>query len=361
MKSWHIAHVVVSDAFAGTERYVVNLAGAQQRDGHLVTVLGGDSAAMRATLPQGVHFEPATTVAGVVDRLRCLRPFDVVHAHLTTAETAACIAFPWRERAPIVVSTRHIAKPRGRSWAAKAVAVGIRHRVDLQIAISAYVAARIDGPSVVLPTGVSLRGQRPGERPVVLVAQRLDPEKDTETAIRAWAASGLDRMGWRLEVLGSGALRRSLEVLAAELSVAGSVDFMGWVDDVDAHLATAAILLAPAPGEPLGLTVIEAMAWGLPVVAAAAAGHLETVGAVSGARLFTPGCPDGAAELLHGLAADPLGRREYGRSLREHQRSHLTLDGHVAAVSEAYLAAGEVKAARIRNRRQAGQPERSLR
>lgn len=361
MKGWHVAHLVVSDAFAGTERYVVNLGGAQHQDGHSVTVLGGDPTAMVSALPRGVHFEPAATVAAAVAALRRLRPFDVVHAHLTAAETAACVAFPWRERAPVIVSTRHIAKPRGRSWTAKAVAVGIRNRVDLQIAVSTYVAGRIDGPSVVLPTGVPLRGQSAGERPVVVVAQRLDPEKDTVTAIRAWAASGLDGLGWRLEVLGSGAQRRSLQDLAEALSVTGSVDFLGWVDDIDARLAAAAILLAPAPGEPLGLTVVEAMAWGLPVVAAAAAGHLETVGVVSGARLFTPGRPDEAAGLLYGLAADPSGRREYGRSLRDYQRNHLTLDGYVASVAQVYKAAGEVKAARIRNRWQPGHDERLLR
>lgn len=356
MTPWRVAHVVVTEAFAGTERYVANLAGAQHRDGHRVTVLGGDPVAMRAALPSGVHLEAVSTVAGAVAALRRLGPFEVVHAHLTAAETAVCLAFPWRQSDPIIVSTRHIAGRRGSSSAAKAVSVGIRYRVDLQIACSTYVAGRIDGPSVVLPTGVAPRGQCTGERPVVLVAQRLEQEKDTATAIRAWAASGLGRRGWRLEVLGSGTQRASLEDLAGDLSVAGSVDFEGWVGDIDTRLATASILLAPTPGETFGLTVVEAMAWGLPVVAAASGGHLETVGAVPGARMFTPGDAYGAASLLSGLAADPFERREYGRSLREHQRSHLNLEAHAAAVADAYLIARQEKATTIRNRQQRRHP-----
>jgi len=359
LSSWRVVHLMVTTAFAGTERYVANLAGAQLDQGHLVTVIGGDPAAMRSVLPHGVHFEAVGTVAGAVAALRRGGPFDIVHAHLTAAETAACLAFPRHESDPIIVSTRHIAARRGSSLAAKAVAVGIRYRLDLQIACSAYVAARIDGPSVVLRTGVPLKRHHTGGRPVVLVAQRLEQEKDTATAIRAWAASGLERRGWRLEVLGSGTQRGSLEDLAEELSVAGSVDFEGWVDDVDGRLATASILLAPAPGEPFGLTVVEAMAWGLPVVAASAGGHLETLGAVTGARMFTPGDADEAAALLCGLAADPLERREYGRSLREHQRNFLALAGHATAVGDAYLIAREEKATTIRNRRQRGHAGRA--
>ncbi len=351
MTSWRVAHVVVSDGFAGTERYVANLAGAQHRAGHRVTVLGGDPVRMDAALPGGVHHEEVTTVLGAVRALRRVGPLDVVHAHLTTAETAACLAFPLRRHAPIVVSTRHIARRRGSTWVARAMAVWIRQRLDLQIAISNYVARNVDGRSVVLLTGVSPRALGSAERAVVLVTQRLESEKDTATAIRAWALSGLDRQGWRLEVLGAGREHRRLEALAGELCVAASVDFVGWADDVEARMEAAALLLAPAPGEPFGLAVAEAMAWGLPVVAAAAGGHLETVGAVADARMFAPGDADEAATLLRELAADPVGRSSYGRSLRAYQRSHLTLEGHAAAVSEVYRATRRAKDATIRNRR----------
>jgi glycosyltransferase involved in cell wall biosynthesis len=99
--------------------------------------------------------------------------------------------------------------------------------------------------------------------------------------------------------------------------------------------------------------------WGLPVVAASAGGHLETLGAVTGARMFTPGDADEAAALLCGLAADPLERREYGRSLREHQRNFLALAGHATAVGDAYLIAREEKATTIQNRRQRGRAGRA--
>ena len=47
--------------------------------------------------------------------------------------------------------------------------------------------------------------------PVVLVAQRLEREKHTDVAVRAFAASGLADAGWRLKIAGDGALRGELE------------------------------------------------------------------------------------------------------------------------------------------------------
>jgi len=64
-----------------------------------------------------------------------------------------------------------------------------------------------------------------------------------------------------------------------------NVTFTGWITEINAELARAGILLAPAPAEPLGLAVLEAMA------AAYGRGvrrrrHLETVGTVAGAPSF---------------------------------------------------------------------------
>ena len=41
--------------------------------------------------------------------------------------------------------------------------------------------------------------------------QRLEPEKDTMTALRAWKASRLAEEGWSLRIVGAGAERAALE------------------------------------------------------------------------------------------------------------------------------------------------------
>ena len=132
--------------------------------------------------------------------------------------------------------------------------------------------------------------------------QRLDTEKAPEVGLRAWAASGLAGRGWRLVVAGSGALRPGLEAECATFGPPCGVTFAGNVDDTDGLLAGASILLAPAPAEPFGLSVVEAMSHGLAVVAAAGGAHLETVG--DAGVLFAPGDVTAAATALAGLADD---------------------------------------------------------
>ena len=333
-----VAQVVATDAFAGTERYVASLAAGLARLGADVVVIGGSSKRMPAALVEAgteARHIPASGLAEAYRGLRSLRSLDLVHAHLTTAEVAATAAFPSCSRAA-VVSTRHIAARRGSSPAGRLAAVWVRARLDGQIAPSQYVAARVDGACRVLPTGVPDAPLGAHDHPVVLVAQRLEAEKDTATALRAWAESDLASNGWELHIAGSGSDERALRALASQLGLDGACRFLGQVEDISVHFARAGAFLATATGEPFGLSVVEAMATGLPVVAAAAGGHLETVGPVAGAALFQPGDHAGAAALLRRLIDGPEARVTYGRQLRERQQREYSLCNFAAAVSAWY-------------------------
>jgi glycosyltransferase involved in cell wall biosynthesis len=169
----------------------------------------------------------------------------------------------------------------------------------------------------VLVTGVpeSRSLWQPANR-TVLVLQRLAPEKDTMTALRAWEASGLASDGWSLNIFGEGSERAMLERWVASHGAAG-VSFGGWTDDVPGELSRAGMLLATAVAEPLGLSVLDAMAAGVPVVAAAAGGHLETAGLIGGAPMFPPGDHAAAARALRSLRSDAvrLALSEAGRRL----------------------------------------------
>ncbi len=96
----------------------------------------------------------------------------------------------------------------------------------------------------------------------------------------------------------------------------------------------AAVVLAPARAEPLGLTVLEAMARGVPVVAAAGGGHLETL-AGSPHLLFEPGDHVSCAAALDRLI-EPHVRRETGLALQEAQRERFDLTVHVSALLRTY-------------------------
>jgi glycosyltransferase involved in cell wall biosynthesis len=334
-----IVQVVRSDEFAGVERYVSEVSTSLASRGHHVTVIGGEPARMRSELPPQVVVRGARTVAGAAVALLGRRDVDLVHVHMTAAEIAARLVHPL-VRAPIV-ATRHFPAERGSSPAARLVARWASRSLARDIAISRFVAEQVGGPTELIPNGVADRPQAPLDKPVVLVLQRLAPEKEPDVGLRAWAQSRLAENGWRLVVAGSGELAGSLVRLAGDLGVSDSVEFVGRVRDTDSLLAGSSILLATAPGEPFGLSVVEAMAHGLPVVAAAGGGHLETV-AESGI-LFPPGDTGAAATGLAQLAGSERRRAEMGRVLRRRQQELYSLELHVDRLEGLYR---EVVAAR---------------
>ncbi len=140
--------------------------------------------------------------------------------------------------------------------------------------------------------------------------QRLDQEKATDVGIRGVGAKWVDRRrvaaghGWRgpPTTATRSAGRRALHDEERRLPRA--------VDDTGHFLDGAAVFLAPAPAEPFGLAVVEAMAHGVPVVVAAGGGHLETAG--DDALLFPPG-DAGGRRATAGLGRG-RGRAAAGRS-----------------------------------------------
>lgn len=332
-----VTQVVCSDRFFGIERYVVTLARGLAEHGCNVTVIGGPPTRMRRELDGApVSWYPASGAAAALGQLLRLGRADVIHAHMTHAELAAVLARPVTQAR--VVVTRHFAARRGSAPGGRLAAMVIRRSVDLQVASSEYVAARVDGASVVVAPGVSTSPPRakPARAPAVLVLQRLEPAKDTATALRAWAASGLGEGGWTLEVVGDGSDQASLAGLASQLGIESSCRFRGATENVDAWLAQASILLASAPEEPFGLSVLEAMAEGLAIVATGSAGHLETVGRCRGAALFPPGDAEQAAGLLRELAADEARRVTYGCALQTLARDEFTVEREVNEILAAY-------------------------
>jgi glycosyltransferase involved in cell wall biosynthesis len=151
---------------------------------------------------------------------------------------------------------------------------------------------------------------------MLLSIGRLVWEKGHQDLVRALAL--LLRRGApdaRAVIVGRGPEERRLRAVARDLDIADRVEFRGFVphDDVPALLAQASCLvLASIPTshweEQFGMVLVEAMAAGRPVVAAASGAIPEVTGGY--ARLFAPGDWVGLADALaKGPLATPLGAR----------------------------------------------------
>lgn len=329
-----IAHLVCTDAFAGVERYVSYVSIEQASEGHEVTVLGGSGAEMRAAIgARGVHWEPASSI-WAAQRALVRVDADLLHVHMTAAEITAVSTKPIH-RLPIV-STLHFAHPRGNGRRRAVLYRQMRRHLDAQIAISAFVARGSGEECEVILNGVPCAvAERPREK-VVFVAQRLEAEKDTSLAVRAWAMSGLGSRGWRLEIAGDGSQRDLLFSLARDMGVAESVSFPGFVTDARERMASCSIFLATAAAESFGLSVVEAMAAGTAVVLSESGAHVETAGAVSSDGLFAPGSAGACAQRLTRLVDDEELRARYGRELRRRWETDFQISEHCRRLERVY-------------------------
>jgi glycosyltransferase involved in cell wall biosynthesis len=329
-----VVHVVTTANFAGVERYVSDVARETAGRGWDVAVVGGHPEQMPVELDAKAVWLPGATALQALRSLHRVGRRDVCHTHMTVAEAVGVGGRPLH-RAP-VVATRHFAAPRGASRGGRLLSPWIARRLAREIAVSEYVASRMERrPDAVILNGVPSSPclWRSSSR-TVLVLQRLDPEKDTITALRAWKGSRLVEKGWVMRIVGDGSERVGLAAWTESERMQG-VTFAGWATNTRDELANAGILLAPAPAEPFGLAVVEAMAAGVPVAASAAGGHLETVGHLDGAVLFPPGDHVAAAAALRLLRDDHLRARQ-SHAARKLVHDEMTTARHVDHLLRAY-------------------------
>ncbi|HZS30119.1 MAG TPA: glycosyltransferase family 4 protein [Gaiellaceae bacterium] len=332
-----VVHVVTTRRFAGVERYVADVAVETAAHGWEVSVVGGSPWAMLRNLGGRADWLPGSSPREAFVSLARTGRADVCHAHMTKAELVALLARPLH-RAP-VVATRHFAEPRGKTRLGGLVAPWIARGLARQLAVSEYVAGRLEtAPDAVLPNAVHARPLLwRQESRTVLVLQRLEPEKDTMTALRAWRESGLADDGWTMRIVGDGSERPELERWVAERSLP-AVEFAGWSDDPDAELARASVLVAPGGRDSSALAVLEAMSAGVPVVAAAAGGHLESIGRIEGMPSFATGDAVAAAAGLRALLDDSV-RADLSHRVRAAALARISLPEHVDRLLAEYAKA----------------------
>ncbi|MGW1551789.1 glycosyltransferase [Streptomyces sp. NPDC002346] len=291
------------------------------------------------------------------DLLGTLRPDRLEVSDRTTLRWTG--EWARRARVPAVMVSHETADGVLRTWGVPPAAAG--RAADRLNILSAHAYTRIvcttewaerefiriGARNVVrAPLGVDLRRCRPGRRSTVLRARhahgrsvlillcsRLSVEKRPGRALDALAVLNGLGVPATLLVAGDGPLRAGLEsrVRAERLPV----EFLGHVRDRErmADLQAAAdICLAPGPAETFGLSALEALACGTPVVASASSALPEVIGGAGAAAADTG---DAFAAAVRELLARP----EKERRTAARQRAELFgWDRSVAA----FLAAHEV-------------------
>lgn len=101
---------------------------------------------------------------------------------------------------------------------------------------------------------------------IVAAGGRWVPVKAYDRLIRAFATVADKRPDWRLRLYGGGPEERRLRALVRELDLHNHVYFMGTTSDLTGEFAKASIVATTTRTETLGMTVLEALGCGVPVV-----------------------------------------------------------------------------------------------
>jgi glycosyltransferase involved in cell wall biosynthesis len=154
----------------------------------------------------------------------------------------------------------------------------------------------------------------PAETPAILCVAHLYPRKDVATLLDALARLP----GMSLHVVGTGPELERLEKQARRLQLADRVQFLGHVsfERLAAEYRRADVFCLPSRQEGFGIVFLEAMAAGLPIVAAGAAAVPEVVADGECGILVEPGNAVALASAIERLLANPDERRRLGAAGR---------------------------------------------
>jgi glycosyltransferase involved in cell wall biosynthesis len=166
----------------------------------------------------------------------------------------------------------------------------------------------------------------PAGVPVVGNAAALTGHKDHATLVEAFAILRPRVPEARLVIAGDGELRPALEAQVRERGLGDRVVFAGFRRDLDRLLPAFSVFCLSSRLEGLGTSLLDAMAFGLPVVATAAGGIPEAVEDGVTGRVTPPGDPGALADALASVLGDEERRRAYGAAGRKRFLELFTAD-----------------------------------
>jgi glycosyltransferase involved in cell wall biosynthesis len=216
------------------------------------------------------------------------------------------------------------------AWLARrsdAVVVPSRALADILVARLGFPAAKLE----VIPNGVEIPGAPLGTGDVVATVSLLGPVKGLDTFLAAAAAVSARFPEQRFAIVGDGPDRGALEVAARELGV--RVEFPGMMPIADL-LPTLRAFVLPSLFENCPMSLLEAMAAGVPSVASAVGGVPELAG--DAALLVPPSDAPALAEAIGGLLADSARREDLGARGRARVTAGFSAEANARAILDVY-------------------------
>jgi glycosyltransferase involved in cell wall biosynthesis len=274
---------------------------------------------------------------------------DLVHAHAGVPAFAASVSRDRLTRSFGLLATFHSWNPQRPAWM-NVADVWALNRCDRVIAISRSYQSELQSwgldPSRVetICLGVDLPTLRTRESSRwqlfrVLSLGRIEPRKDQETLIRAFAIFHREYSDTELCIAGPAGDQGYANRLTSKAHRYGwdrGVRFLGKVKNPDAWFGKSDLFVSTSTDEGLGLSLLEAMSHGLPALCTAVNGHIEYAGDGFNARMFQAGDAEAAANLMRELYLDAGQRARLGANARATVTRSFTWDRVIKQYLEVY-------------------------
>lgn len=312
-----VVQLTTSFQLWGTERVVLGLSRGLKRRGidvRVGAIRGGDAELGERLRADGIPCfsvaSPGQTLEGWWRLARWVRKqdADVVHGHLWSASILSALARPGG--AGLVWSHHNMdSRIRGmRGWPYRHYWSRVDAHTFVTDAARAYheeVVARPARRVAVIPNGTNVddfRTVHPRPGPVIGSLGRLIPGKGFGVLIDAAARLIEESPTLRLRIAGSGPAASSLRERIRSRGLEDHVDMVPKVADVSGFLGSLNVFVMPSRREGFGMTMLEALAAGLPVVASDLPVLREVGGEV--VRWAAPGDPASLAQALRTIPED---------------------------------------------------------
>ena len=166
---------------------------------------------------------------------------------------------------------------------------------------------------------------------------RLSEQKRLDILLSAMARLLQDGVRCNCVIVGDGPLRTQLSEQARALGLSGRVFFEGFQKDVRPYLQIADAFVLTSHREGFPLSILEAMACGLPCVVTDVGGNAEAVTNKVHGLVVPPGSVDKVAEAISYLATHPYERAEMSRMARLRVREEFDINDRMAEISKLIL------------------------
>jgi glycosyltransferase involved in cell wall biosynthesis len=360
MPALRIELVVASLPAAGMEMVVAHLARGLLARGHDVGItcieergpLGEQLAreGIRVSVVPAPGLRTILFPNALADWFRELRP-DVIHVHSGAWLKAARAAR--KAGVPHIVYTAHGLfeteqwhRPLLERWSARCTDAMVVVSEPLRTALS---AVGVDPDRIiVLPNGMDTDQFRPGPASgrvrgrfglaadtfVIGHVARFTPVKNHALLIDAFARVVKERPSAFLALIGDGPLRSAAEDRALMLGIADRIGFFGMASELPAIYRDFDLFVLSSLSEQTSISLLEAMATGIPVVATAVGGTPDLVGRGAAGRLVPSEDAGALANAIIALFDDKTARRTLAdagrRRVVEHYGMEAMLDGYEA-------------------------------